>query len=331
MTSPLLYTRDAIEEAKRKYNISDIAARWTSSPPRKSGAEQVALCLFHRERRASMRLNDAEGLYHCFGCGAQGDIVEFVQAYLGVGFIDALKWLGAAELPPVDEAERQKAVQENKRRLVINLREAIGMWASGSAIEHGDPAYTYLRARGIDIALPPSLRFGMLPKRRVRDAEGNDTDEWGPVYPALICGCQNAVGKVVGIQRIFFKNNDPRLGKADCKLSLGQVRGSVLRLAPPEDHVGLIEGPEDGLSAVTLYKPGLPVWVVMGTGMMPYVDFPSMVKRLTLLGQNDEPGRLAVSKASEEYQAKGLITGDAFPPPQFNDWNDQLRGVLNNV
>lgn len=338
------YSEAVIDEIKSKHNIVDIAARWTAKPPKRSGnaGEHLALCLFHNERTPSMRLNNATGEFHCFGCGHGGDILTLVMEYLGVDFVDAMKWLGAADLPEVDPAERRKAVEEDRRRVFVNLQDAIRFWAGARAIERGDPAWVYLRARGIDIDLPPSLRFGMVPRGKLKDAAGEPTDEWGPSYPALICAAQNGEGKVVGIQRVFFANNDPTLGKADCKLSLGQVRGAALRLAPPAAHINLTEGPEDGLSIMAMY-PDRPTWVTLGTGMMPHVELPKLVEEITLLGQNDEAGRMAIygkpaeggrearPGAAHTLGERGLQLHAAFPPERVNDWNDLLRERLKNA
>jgi DNA primase len=72
--------------------------------------------------------------------------------------------------------------------------------------------------------------------------------------------------------------------------------------------------------------PERPCWVAFGTGMMPFLVLPPEVVRVTLLGQNNEPGRAAVRKASEALALR-VTVGEAFPPEGFDDWNDLQRGI----
>ena len=59
---------------------------------------------------------------------------------------------------------------------------------------------------------------------------------------------------------------------------------------------------------------------------MPYVDLPDVVERITLAGDNNAAGRAAVERAREEYEAQGRKVDVIFPPPEFEDWNDELMG-----
>ena len=321
MRPPLrpLFERQAIDDAKAKYNISDIAARWCAKPLQRAGHEKVGLCLFHRERTPSLRFNDPKGTFYCFGCGSSGDIVELVMRHEGLAFPDALRWLGAAELPPVDPAERHRLIEIERQERIQKKQDAVSFFARADLIQ-GSPAEIYLRARGITIALPDTLRFGMVPKRK------NDAGEWERDHPCLIGGCQDGAGNFVGIQRVFFKNDDPTLGKADCKLSLGQVKGAALRLGPALPEVALTEGPEDGLS-ILQDQPGRSVWVALGTGLMPFVEFPECVWSIVIAGQNDEPGKAAVDRAADALAERGFGVRKVYPHPSFYDWNDWLRGI----
>ena len=60
----------------------------------KRGAEYEACCPFHSEATPSFKVSPAKQIYHCFGCGANGDAIKFLQEYQGLTFIDAVKQLG---------------------------------------------------------------------------------------------------------------------------------------------------------------------------------------------------------------------------------------------
>ncbi len=312
--------RRAVEEAKEQHNISDVVARW--SKIRRVGREYEALCLFHQERSPSLRLNDAKGTFHCFGCGASGDIVTLVMRHEGLGFMEAMRWLGAADLPTVDPAERVKAAAEDAAERAAAVEDARMMWALCDD-PIGTPAETYLRqCRGISMDLPPAVRFGRVPTSR--DENGN----WKRPYPALVLSVIDGSGEVVGLQRVFLRDDgrDKRWGKRS-KLSLGRPRGAAVRLqAGSSGEVIMCEGPEDGLS-LAQELPLCTVWVALGTAMMPEIALPPSLRAITIAGQNDRPGRAAVEAARARFVEQGIAVRLMFPADGFKDWNDQLRGV----
>jgi putative DNA primase/helicase len=61
------------------------------------GDEWIGLCPFHQERTPSFTVNEAKGFYHCFGCGAHGDVIRFVADFFGLDFQAACRWLGATD------------------------------------------------------------------------------------------------------------------------------------------------------------------------------------------------------------------------------------------
>ena len=67
-------------------------------PLTKEGAEYVACCPFHSEASPSFKVNRAKQIYHCFGCGANGDAIKFLQEHQGLTFHEAVAALGG-ELP----------------------------------------------------------------------------------------------------------------------------------------------------------------------------------------------------------------------------------------
>lgn len=310
--------RRLVDEIKSRVPVSSVVGRAVKL--RKAGHDLVGLCPFHQEKSPSFTVNDAKEFYHCFGCGAHGDIIRFVMDREGCGFREAYQRLASDDLPTWTPSERAKAQAEARLEDLQKEKDARQFYAEAQPIS-GTPGETYFRARAITIAPPPCVRFGMVPSWR-----NKETGEWGRKRPAVICGAQDGTGAIVGIQRIFFKNDDPRLGKKDCKLSLGTIKGSALQLAQGERTIILAEGPEDGLS-IMQEGPGLPVWVPFGTSMMPAVDYPASVRRVIIAGQNNTAGRIAANKAAIALSERGLEVSFAWPDRRYDDWNDQLRGA----
>lgn len=308
--------RRLVDELKARVLVSGVVGRKTRL--KRSGREHVGLCPFHQEKTPSFTVVDALEWAHCFGCGWHGDVIRFVMDVEGCGFREAYRRLASDDLPQWTPQERAKAQAEERLERLEDEKDARRFFADAVAVR-GTPGDVYLRARGITVELPATVRFGMIPSWR-----NKETREWGRKRPALVCGAQDASGCFVGIQRIFFPNDDPALGKAECKLSLGTIRGSALRLGPPEPTIIMPEGPEDGFS-IFQEGPGFPVWVPFGTSMLPQVEFPSIVRRIIIAGQNNTAGRIASSKAALAVVERGLEAQQAWPAAEFDDWNDQLR------
>lgn len=309
-----------VEEAKLKHNISDVMAKHAKVT--KVGKERKSLCPFHNEKSPSFQLNDAKGTFYCFGCGATGDIVRLVMQLQGISFMDAMRWLGAADLPEVSAADRLRAAEEDAAERAQAIADARMMW-DRCVDPAGTPAETYLRrCRGITMALPPAVRFGVVPTSR--DEHGN----WKRPHPALVLSVVDGAGDVVGLQRVFLRPDGmaKAWGKRS-KLSLGRPRGAAVRLqAGISGRVILTEGPEDGMS-LAQELPDCTVWVALGTAMMPELRLPPSLTELTIAGQNDAAGRAAVEAARARFVEQGIAVRLMYPADGYKDWNDQLRGI----
>lgn len=68
-------------------------------PLKKNGAEYEACCPFHSEKKPSFKVNPAKRFYHCFGCEAHGNAIDFMMDHQGLSFKDAISALGGNALP----------------------------------------------------------------------------------------------------------------------------------------------------------------------------------------------------------------------------------------
>ncbi len=82
-----------LDDLRQRVDLVDLVGRHVDL--HKAGAEYKGLCPFHTEKSPSFTVKPSEGFYHCFGCGAHGDAVEFLTAHLGLGFRDAVEQLAA--------------------------------------------------------------------------------------------------------------------------------------------------------------------------------------------------------------------------------------------
>ncbi|MCC6347905.1 MAG: hypothetical protein IT388_12015 [Nitrospirales bacterium] len=80
---------------------------------KRAGANYKGLCPFHSEKTPSFIVNPSRQRYHCFGCGADGDVIDFVQRLKSLSFKEALRYLGIEQGPLT--AKRRAEIAEQKR------------------------------------------------------------------------------------------------------------------------------------------------------------------------------------------------------------------------
>ncbi len=111
----------AIEEIKRRLSIVDLIGTYISL--KRSGRTYTGLCPFHDDKNPSMQVNEEKGLYHCFSCGAGGDIFSCRVKYRNLTFREALEEL-AQKLNmtlSTDKTTKQKSSNRANLLKVNNL------------------------------------------------------------------------------------------------------------------------------------------------------------------------------------------------------------------
>ncbi len=155
------FTPEFLEELKYKCDIVEIISAYV--PLQKKGGRYFGCCPFHNEKTGSFCVNQQEGFYHCFGCGASGDVIKFIQEIESLGFYDAVKYLAEKVGLPLPEFKMDADYKQKKeRREVLKsvMRDA-AMYYRNNLLdpEKGKAAREYLASRGIDDDV--SKRYGL--------------------------------------------------------------------------------------------------------------------------------------------------------------------------
>jgi DNA primase len=117
---------------------------------RRVGRDLKGLCPFHSEKTASFHVREDKGFYHCFGCGAHGDVIRFVMNTENLGFIDAVEKLaGEAGLSVPKPTPEAAAAAERHTTLAGVAELAARHFAEALWRREGAPALAYLRGRGL--------------------------------------------------------------------------------------------------------------------------------------------------------------------------------------
>ncbi len=148
-----------LEEIKDRIDIVDFISDYVQL--RKAGQNWKGLCPFHTEKTPSFTVSPSKQRFHCFGCGAGGDVISFLEQYEHMPFPEALSVLAekaGVRLKPV----RQDRKAQEKDELVRNaLRDAAEFFAQ--KLKQSTSAAAYVRKRGITEETAELFRLGYAP------------------------------------------------------------------------------------------------------------------------------------------------------------------------
>ncbi len=142
------YSDDIIAEVAAANDIVDLVSGYVRL--KRSGSGYMGCCPFHREKTPSFHVSADKQLYHCFGCGAGGSVIQFVMNAEGLDFAEAIKFLaqrGGVALPENGVAD-STAHQKKQRMYDIN-RVAARFFREKLLEKGGTAAQNYLIGRGL--------------------------------------------------------------------------------------------------------------------------------------------------------------------------------------
>jgi DNA primase len=156
-----------IERIREQTDIVDVVGRHVGL--KRSGKQFKGLCPFHDEKSPSFYVDPARRSFKCFGCGAWGDVFDFVQKVEGVGFLAAVRSLGARigiALPDQGTGDLQRAEQREREREQAYRINAVAADLYRRLLLHdpvGEPGRAYQLERHIDADIGESFRIGYAP------------------------------------------------------------------------------------------------------------------------------------------------------------------------
>ncbi len=156
----MYYPEEAIEEVRSR---SDIVAVVSSRVKlTKRGGNYFGCCPFHNEKTPSFCVSPARQMYHCFGCGAGGNVISFLMAYENYSFPEALEHLAAKAgitLPKREQTSEEKAKEGLRNRLLAVHAEAAKYYYFLLRSEGGAAGLRYFSGRGL--TQETMRRFGL--------------------------------------------------------------------------------------------------------------------------------------------------------------------------
>lgn len=146
-----------LQELVEKNDIVDVVSGYVRLTKR-SGANQFGLCPFHSEKTPSFSVSPDRQIYHCFGCGKGGGVINFIMEIENLSFPEAVEFLAKRVGMPIPEEENSAESKRRRRMLDLN-RDAARFFHTCLKAPEGRAAQAYMNSR--QITPPTATRFGL--------------------------------------------------------------------------------------------------------------------------------------------------------------------------
>ena len=150
---------EIIQRVKEESDIVEWIGRYTKLE--KKGRNYMGLCPFHTEKTPSFSVQPEKGYYHCFGCGAGGDVIKFLMEKEGLGFIEAVEKLAEDLHIDLKPSFRDTAADKKRERMVAMNREAALYYME--ILSRNPYSLDYLKNRGIGQKMILAFGLGFAP------------------------------------------------------------------------------------------------------------------------------------------------------------------------
>ena len=162
---PKIISKDVIEQIRNANDIAEVIGSYFQL--KRAGGSFKALCPFHKEKTLSFHVNPQRQIYHCFGCGAGGDVFRFVMKYENVDFGTAARILGERVGMRIELSEGGGGGDSNKDQLYKIHEEVAALYQRAlREMEEASRARAYLKERELGDDVVRDFLIGYAPDRR---------------------------------------------------------------------------------------------------------------------------------------------------------------------
>ncbi|MEN8237042.1 MAG: DNA primase [Pseudomonadota bacterium] len=162
------FSQDFLQNLRDRFVLSELAAPHIRL--KRQGQEHSGLCPFHKEKSPSFTLNDQKGVFHCFGCGAGGDIIGFFMRIHNFEFFEAVKELAhkaGMSLPEAVPLTTEEVQQQTDQEQLYPLMQEVCAWYQEQLKQaNARSASTYLQSRRLQQSTVDTFQLGFAPARQ---------------------------------------------------------------------------------------------------------------------------------------------------------------------
>ncbi len=157
------FSEEIVSEVMQANDIVDIVSGYVRL--KRSGNSLMGCCPFHREKTPSFHVSADKQLYHCFGCGAGGSVIQFIMNAEGLDFPDALRFLAdrAGIRLPENDGSRDEEKYKRKHKMYEMNKDAARYFRECLLSNEGASAQTYLTKRQLSGKTIAAFGLGYAP------------------------------------------------------------------------------------------------------------------------------------------------------------------------
>ena len=148
---------DLKEEIKNSIKLSEVIGK-NISLKRRDNNNYVGLCPFHKEKTPSFNISDDKGFYHCFGCGKNGDIFNFLMETENLSFVEALNKL--ADQAGINISKHNYLLDPKTKNHFHLLKRVLESYINNLNAPIGEKARNYLHQRGFSKSTISNFNLG---------------------------------------------------------------------------------------------------------------------------------------------------------------------------
>ncbi|MBS4163982.1 DNA primase [Candidatus Protochlamydia amoebophila] len=159
-----IFNKESLENLRQRVDLVEVLSSHIEL--KRSGASYKGLCPFHDEKSPSFIVQKGDSHYHCFGCGAHGDAIQFLMSHQKLSFAESVESLAQrfqVHLELVEDREEKKGVTKAFLKLALETASQFFHYCLLYS-EEGHEALNYLYNRGIDLDFICHFQVGLAPK-----------------------------------------------------------------------------------------------------------------------------------------------------------------------
>lgn len=155
------FSESFLSEVAERNSIEDVVSQYVSLSKR-SGANLFGLCPFHNEKTPSFSVSPAKQIYHCFGCGKGGGVINFIMEMENLSFPESVEFLAKRVGMAIPEAEEDAESKKRERIYALN-KDAARFFYEQLSTPAGKKACAYMTQRKITPASARNFGLGCAP------------------------------------------------------------------------------------------------------------------------------------------------------------------------
>ena len=187
--------QNVIEEIKLRNDIEQVISGYVQL--KRAGSNMKGLCPFHSEKTPSFTVFTSDQSFYCFGCGAGGDVINFVRKIENLDYPSAIEFLARRAGITVNVSSGDKSESYRKTRTLEMNKIAAKFYHDTLMSPAGKAGLDYLRGRGLSLPIIKHFGLGFAPDNAfslidLLRSKGYSDNE---MSSAFLCGISKKTGK----------------------------------------------------------------------------------------------------------------------------------------